>query len=52
MNVDADTLIDLFDNEDWWQPYRSEFSFVRLVVDGTVVASRGIADVGNLTGRL
>ncbi len=48
MNVDADTLIDLFDNEDWWQPYRSEFSFVRLVVDGTVVASRGIADVGNL----
>jgi hypothetical protein len=48
MNVDADTLIDLFDNEDWWQPYRAEFSFARLIVDGTVVASRGIADLGNL----
>jgi Protein kinase domain len=48
MKVDDDTFIDLFDSEEWWRSYRNEFSFVRLIVDGTVVATRGTVDVGTL----
>jgi len=48
MNVDAETWNDLFDNEDWWRPYRTQFTFVRLVVNGNVVATRGTAEIGTL----
>jgi hypothetical protein len=48
MNVDAETWNDLFDNEDWWRPYRSQFTFVRLIVNGNIVATRGTAEVGTL----
>ena len=48
MKVDDDTFIDLFDSEEWWRSYRNEFTFVRLIVDGTVVATRGTIDVGSL----
>ena len=48
MNVDAETWNDLFDNEDWWRPYRTQFTFVRLIVNGNVVATRGTAEVGTL----
>jgi len=39
--VDSATIIDLFDSEDWWRPYRDEFSVVRLVVGDKIVATRG-----------
>ena len=48
MKVDDDTFIDLFDSEEWWRSYRTEFTFVRLIVDGTIVATRGSTDVGSL----
>jgi len=48
MNVDADTLKDLFDSEEWWRPYRKEFTFARLIVDGGIVGTRGTAEVGML----
>jgi Protein kinase domain len=43
--VDGPTLVDLFENEDWWRPYRSEFSVVRLRVGDKTTVSRG-TDVG------
>ena len=43
LNVDAPTLLDLFENEEWWRAYREEFSFARLIVDGSVVATRATA---------
>src|SRR5262245_13706132 len=48
MNVDNETLTDLFDNEEWWRPYRAQFSFSRLIVNGNVVSTRGTAEVGTL----
>lgn len=43
--VDGATLVDLFENEDWWRPYRSEFSVVRVRVGDKTTVSRG-PDVG------
>ena len=43
--VDGPTLVDLFDNEDWWRPYRGEFSVVRVRVGDKMTVSRG-PDVG------
>jgi hypothetical protein len=48
MNVDAETWNDLFENEEWWRPYRTQFTFSRLIVNGNVVSSRGTAEVGTL----
>ena len=39
--VDGATLLDMFDNEDWWRPYRVAFPVVRVVVDGRPLATRG-----------
>jgi hypothetical protein len=39
--VDGATLIDMFDNEDWWRPYRTEFPLLRVMVDGRPLATRG-----------
>jgi Protein kinase domain len=43
--VDGATLVDLFDNEDWWRPYRGVFSVVRVRVGDRMTVSRG-PDVG------
>jgi hypothetical protein len=43
--VDGRTLVDLFDNEDWWRPYRSAFPLVRVRVGDKTTVSRG-PDVG------
>jgi hypothetical protein len=43
--VDGPTLVDLFENEDWWRPYRSEFPLVRVRVGDKITVSRG-PDVG------
>ncbi len=48
LNVDAATLLDLFENEEWWRSYRNEFSFARLIVDGSVVATRTTPEVGDI----
>jgi hypothetical protein len=39
--VDGPTLVDLFENEDWWRPYRSEFPLVRVRVGDKTTVSRG-----------
>jgi hypothetical protein len=39
--VDGATLIDLFENEDWWRPFRTEFPLVQIVVGDKLLASRG-----------
>ncbi len=39
--VDGATLIDLFENEEWWRPYRAEFPVVRVVMGDHLLASRG-----------
>jgi serine/threonine-protein kinase len=44
--VDGPTLIDLFDNEDWWRPFRDEAATVRVHVGHGVLASRGGVDLG------
>ncbi|MES1208935.1 MAG: protein kinase [Pseudomonadota bacterium] len=40
-HVDGATLVDLFDNEDWWRPFRNDFPSVRVVDATHVLASRG-----------
>jgi serine/threonine-protein kinase len=45
--VDGPTLIDLFDNEDWWRPFREEAAAVRVHVGHGVLASRGRVDLGS-----
>jgi tRNA A-37 threonylcarbamoyl transferase component Bud32 len=45
-HVDRETFVDLFDNEDWWQPYRDDFTGARLYLDGSVFATWGQADIG------
>src|SRR5262245_20728648 len=39
-HVDDATLVDLFDNEDWWQPYR-ELDAARVIVGDHLLATRG-----------
>ncbi len=39
--VDGPTLVDLFENEDWWRPYRSQFPVVRVRVGDKTTVSRG-----------
>jgi hypothetical protein len=41
--VDGATLVDMFENEDWWRPYRVEFPLVRVIVDGKPLTTRGPA---------
>lgn len=40
-HVDGPTLVDLFDNEDWWRPYRTDFPAVRISDGDRPLASRG-----------
>ncbi|HVU52680.1 MAG TPA: serine/threonine-protein kinase [Polyangia bacterium] len=41
--VDGATLVDMFENEDWWRPYRQAFPLVRVLADGKPLATRGPA---------
>ncbi len=41
--VDGATLVDMFENEDWWRIYRSTFPLVRVMVDGKPLATHGPA---------
>jgi hypothetical protein len=43
-HVDSVTIVDLLDNEDWWQPVRADFTLVRLIVGDGALASRGTAE--------
>jgi eukaryotic-like serine/threonine-protein kinase len=43
--VDGATLVDLFENEEWWRSYRAEFPVVRVVMGDHLLASRG-PDIG------
>src|SRR5580692_10021690 len=44
--VDGPTLVDLFENEDWWRPYRAEFPVVRVRIGDRPMITRG-PDVGH-----
>jgi hypothetical protein len=44
-HVDGATLVDLFENEDWWRPFRGEFPVVRVKFGDRTVAARG-PDIG------
>jgi hypothetical protein len=39
--VDGPTLVDLFENEDWWRPYRREFPLVRVRIGDRTAVNRG-----------
>ncbi len=39
--VDGATLVDMFENEDWWRSYRADFPLVRVMVDGRALTSQG-----------
>jgi hypothetical protein len=45
-HVDGATLVDLFENEDWWRPFRSDFPSVRVVDADRLLAVRG-PDLGH-----
>jgi Protein kinase domain len=40
-HVDGPTLVDLFENEDWWRPYRREFPVVRVRIGDRPMITRG-----------
>ncbi|HVT08563.1 MAG TPA: serine/threonine-protein kinase [Polyangia bacterium] len=40
-HVDGATLVDLFENEDWWRPFRTDFPSVRVIDASHVLAARG-----------
>jgi hypothetical protein len=39
--VNGATLLDLFDNEEWWRPFRAEFPLVQIILGDNLLASRG-----------
>jgi hypothetical protein len=45
-HVDGTTLIDLFEHEDWWQPFRDEVAGGRVIVADTLLAAWGKLDLG------
>jgi hypothetical protein len=49
--VDGATLVDLFDNEDWWRPFRAEFPLVQIVLGDHLLVSRG-RDIGRAADDL
>jgi hypothetical protein len=49
--VNAATLIDLFDNEEWWLPFRSKFPLVQIVLKDNLLATRG-PDIGRAAADL
>jgi tRNA A-37 threonylcarbamoyl transferase component Bud32 len=49
--VDGATLVDLFDNEDWWRPFRAGFPLVQIVLGDKLLASRG-PDIGRAADDL
>jgi hypothetical protein len=45
-HVDGPTVVDLFENEDWWQPYRDDFSGARLILNDALFATWGQVEIG------
>jgi hypothetical protein len=45
-HIDGTTLIDLFDHEDWWQPFREEFVGARVIVGDILLGTWGKVDFG------
>ncbi|HEX3694984.1 MAG TPA: serine/threonine-protein kinase [Polyangia bacterium] len=45
-HVDGPTLMDLFDNEDWWRPYREQYAATRVIVGDFLFAAQGKLDLG------
>jgi hypothetical protein len=46
--VDGPTLLDLFEHEDWWQPFREEMESARVIVGDNLLAAWGKVDLGLL----
>jgi Protein kinase domain len=51
-HVDGPTLVDLFDNEEWWRTYREEFPITRVILGDALLATRGKLDLGGRDGEL
>jgi hypothetical protein len=49
--VNGATLVDLFDNEEWWRPFRAQFPLVQIIIGHHVLASRG-PDIGGAADDL
>ncbi len=49
--VNGATLVDLFDNEEWWRPFRAQFPLVQILIGSHVLASRG-PDIGGAADDL
>ena len=45
-HVDGPTLVDLFDNEDWWRPFREQYPATRVIVGDFLFAAQGKLDIG------
>src|SRR5579872_965949 len=45
-HVDGPTLMDLFDNEDWWRPFREQYAATRVIVGDFLFAAQGKLDLG------
>jgi len=48
-HVDGPTLVDLFEHEEWWQPFREDFAVARIIVGDLLIGtwSPGKLDVGS-----
>jgi hypothetical protein len=46
--IDGPTLIDLFEHEDWWQPFREEFASARVIVGDNLLGAWGKIDLGGV----
>jgi hypothetical protein len=49
-HVDSATLLDLFDTEDWWRPFREGFVSTRVIVADETLAFRGTLDLRDKDG--
>src|SRR6185369_14580971 len=51
-HVDGATLLDLWESEDWWRPFREEFAGARLVVGDNALATHGKVDLNGNDGEV
>src|SRR6185436_14557487 len=45
-HIDGATLVDLFEHEDWWAPYRADVVAVRVIVGDGLLGSFGKIELG------
>src|SRR5204863_2707384 len=45
-HIDGATLVDLFEHEDWWAPYRGDVVAVRVIVGDGLLGTYGKVELG------